>query len=279
MINEIADTSTLPFSDGQRLVSRVIEFTKDQAGKFDKDVSISMRFNVESIRNEEMEVHLCWFNEETGQWVALDNREVDWEKGTVSGTTNHFTKFAVIAMTDEKVESAVHFTDIQGHWAEKSILQMAERGAVHGYTDGSFLPNRQITRAEFTAILVQALDFTDKESKTFNDMVNHWAKQAVSTAYAYGVVHGYNDDTFAPDDLITREQMTMMIVNALQLVSVPSGSTFVDQSKISKWAREAVAAAAESGIITGYPDNTMRPLDHATRAEAVSIIWRSLEKK
>jgi hypothetical protein len=279
MINEIADTITLPFSDGQRLVSRVIEFTKDQVGEFDKDVSISMRFNAESIRNEDTEVRLCWFNEEIGQWVALDNREVDWEKGIVSGTTNHFTKFAVIAMTVEKGESAVHFKDIQGHWAEKSFLKMAERGAVHGYADGSFMPDRQITRAEFAVILVQALDFTDKGSKMFNDTVNHWAKQAVSTAYAYGIVHGYDDNTFAPDDLITREQMTMMIMNALQLESMPSVRTFVDQSKISKWAREAVAIAAESGIITGYPDNTMRPLVHATRAEAVSIIWRSLEKK
>lgn len=277
MINEIANTSTLPLSDGQRLVSRVFEFTKDQPGKFDKDVSISMRFNAESIRNEDTEVRLCWFNEETGQWVALDNSIVDWEKGTVSGTTDHFTNFAVIAMTAEKEESAVHFTDIQGHWAEKSILKMAERGAVNGYTDGRFMPDRQITRAEFAVILIQALDFTDKEGKTFNDTVNHWAKQAVSTAYAYGIVHGYDDNTFAPDDLITREQMTMMIMNAMQLEGIPSVRTFVDQSKISKWAREAVAIAAESGIITGYPDNTMRPLVHATRAEAVSIILRSLD--
>jgi len=279
MINEIFDTMTLPISDGQRLVSRVIEFTKDQSGTFEKDISISIQFNVESIRYEDTEVYLSWFNEATGQWVALDNRKVDWEKGTVSGTTNHFTKFAVIAVTVEKGESAVHFTDIQGHWAEKSILKMAERGAVHGYADASFMPERQITRAEFTVILVQALDFTANDSKTFNDTANHWGRQAISSAYGYGVVHGYNDNTFGPDDLITREQMAMMIVNALQLEKVPSIRTFADQSKISKWAREAVATATENGIMTGYPDNTMRPQLHATRAEAVSIIWKSLEKK
>ncbi|OUS76552.1 hypothetical protein B1748_10640 [Paenibacillus sp. MY03] len=275
-ITEVADPNTLPLSDGQRLVSRVFEVTKDQAGEFDKDVGIHFQFDVGSVRDEGTEVLLCWLNEETGQWMPLDNRKVDWEKGIAGGTTNHFTKFAVIAVTEEKAESGVRFTDIQGHWAEKSIVKLAEKGALHGYTDGSFMPDLEITRAEFAVILVQALDYTDKEGKTFNDMANHWAKQAVSTAHAYGVVHGYNDNTFAPDDPITREQMTMMIMNALQLETIPSVRTFADQNKISKWAREAVAAAAESGLITGYPDNTIRPQAHATRAEAASIIGRLL---
>ncbi|QNK55980.1 S-layer homology domain-containing protein [Paenibacillus sp. PAMC21692] len=275
-ITEVADPNTLPLSDGQRLVSRVFEVTKDQAGEFDKDVSIHLQFDFESVRDEGTEVLLCWLNEETGQWMPLDNRKVDWEKGVAGGTTNHFTKFAVIAVTEEKAETDVRFTDIQGHWAEKSIVELAEKGALHGYTDGSFMPDLEITRAEFAVILVQALDYTDKEGKTFNDMANHWARHAVSTAHAYGVVHGYNDNTFAPDDPITREQMTKMIMNALQLETKPFVRTFADQNKISKWAREAVAAAAESGLIIGYPDNTIRPQAHATRAEAASLIGRLL---
>ena len=279
-IDEITDKSVLPFSSGQQLVSRVIEFTKDQAGKFDKEVTISLSLNAESMRREDVEVNLYWLNEEDGQWVVLDNRQVDGEKGIVSGTTNHFTKFAIIAtpVKEEEPEPAAHFTDIRGHWAEASILKMAEKGTVSGYVDGSFMPNSPITRAEFTAILVHALGLTEQEGKTFTDMTTHWARQDVSTAYAYGIIHGYDADTFVPDALITREQMAVMLMNALQWESSPVGRTFTDQSEISIWAQSAFAAVVENGIMTGYADNSIKPQAYATRAEAVATISRSLEK-
>lgn|GEM_PF-1384954 len=276
-INEIRDTSPLPLDGGQRLASKVIEFTKDQAGKFDRDVTVSLRFNAESIRREDMEVSLCWLDEELGRWVPLDSRKVDWEKGEISGTMNHFTKFAVLAIPVEKEEPAARFTDIQGHWAETFITKMAEANAVGGYADDTFRPDRPITRAEFAAIWVRVLGLSDKKGKTFADTVNHWSEQAVSTAYAHGIVSGYDDRTFAPDEFITREQMAVMIVNALRSESVPARTNFADQSEISPWAKDAVITATESGILNGYPDNTMRPRLHATRAEAVSTIWRSLQ--
>jgi len=276
-INEIRDTSPLPLAGGQRLASKVIEFTKDQVGKFDRDVTVSLRFNAGSIRREDVEVSLCWLDEELGEWVPLDNRKVDWEKGEISGTMNHFTKFAVLAIPVEKEEPVVRFTDIQGHWAETFIMKMAEANAVGGYADDTFRPDRPITRAEFAAIWVRVLGLSDKKGKTFADTVDHWSEQAVSTAYAHGIVSGYDDRTFAPDEFITREQMAVMIVNALRSESVPARTNFADQSEISPWAKDAVITATESGILNGYPDNTMRPLFHATRAEAVSTIWRSLQ--
>lgn len=276
-INEIRDTSSLPLAGGQRLASKVIEFTKDQAGKFDRDVTVSLRFNAGSIRREDVEVSLCWLDEELGGWVPLDNRKVDWEKGEISGTMNHFTKFAVLAIPVEKEEPVIRFTDIQGHWAETFIMKMAEANAVGGYADDTFRPDRPITRAEFAAIWVRVLGLSDKKGKTFADTVNHWSEQAVSTAYAHGIVSGYDDRTFAPDEFITREQMAVMIVNALRSESVPARTNFADQSEISPWAKDAVITATESGILNGYPDNTMRPRLHATRAEAVSTIWRSLQ--
>ncbi|QTH40615.1 S-layer homology domain-containing protein [Cohnella sp. LGH] len=276
-INEIRDTSRLPFADGQRLASKVIEFTKDQAGKFDRDVTVSLRFNAESIRREDAEVSLCWLDEELGRWLPLDNRKADWEKGEISGTINHFAKFAVLAIPVGKEEPAVRFTDIQGHWAETFIMKLVETDAVGGYADGSFRPDRPITRAEFAAIWVRVLGLSDKKGKTFADTVNHWSEQAVSTAYAHGIITGYDDRTFAPDEFITREQMAVMIVNALQSESVPARKKFADQSEISPWAKDAVLSATESGFLTGYPDNTMRPRLHSTRAEAVSTIWRSVQ--
>lgn len=275
---QINNTDALPFSNKGSLVSKVIDLTKDQAGKFDKDVTLTLQFSTGTLEKKEVEVSLYWLNEETDEWVELENIVVDWEKGTVSGTTDHFTKFAVIATPIEKVESEVHFTDINGHWAEENIRQLTGKGAANGYPDGTFKPDNPVTRAEFVAMMVHALGLTQKHGKVFADTADHWARQAISTASAYGIIHGYDHHIFAPDERITREQMAMMIVNALQLENVQKNHTFADQGNISSWAQKAVVAAVEHGIIAGYTDNTVKPQAHATRAEAVTVLLRAMEK-
>ncbi|WP_221469082.1 GLUG motif-containing protein [Cohnella nanjingensis] len=278
-VQPIAHPEDLTPSGGERLVSRAFRFTKDAAGTFDKAVIVSLKFSTDTIRKDEAEVLLCWFNEATKEWVALDHLAVDWEKGIVSGTTDRFTDFAVIARPMKKEEPGVRFTDLQGHWAEAAIEKFAAIGAVNGYADGTFKPDRSIARAEFAAMLVRALGLADQGDKVFADTAGHWARQAVSTAYANGIVQGLGEDTFEPDKRITREQMAVMTMNALNAAHAQTDPAFADQDRISAWARQAVADAIENGMIEGYPDNTMRPQAHATRAEAVTVIWRALEKQ
>ena len=279
-INEVVNTKVLPLSiSKEQLISKVIELTKDQAGKFNQEVIISLQFTADLLQQQDVKVSLYWLNEETNEWVELENTVVDWDKGIVSGTTDHFTKFAVLAtpveseeQPQEKDETDVHFTDIHGHWAEVTIQLLAGKGVVVGYPDGTFKPDHAITRAEFAAILVRAMGLPLVEGNVFTDTADHWASNAISSAYAYGYIHGYNQNTYAPDELITREQMAMMIVNALQLEDVQVGQTFADQGMISTWAQQSVAAAVEHSMIAGYPDNTMKPKAHATRAEALTVI-------
>jgi len=283
-VNEVINTKDLPLSNEEQLVSKVIELKKDQSGKFNQEVIISLQFTFNSLQKQEVKVSLYWLNEETGEWVELNNTVVDWEKGIVSGATDHFTKFAVLAtsiqvqeLPPEKDETTAHFTDIRGHWAEVNIQQLAEKNVVNGYPDGSFKPDRTITRAEFVAILVSAFELPSEEDKVFTDTTDHWASQAISTAYANGFIHGYDQHTFAPDELITREQMVTMVANALQIKNVQEKHIFADQGMISLWAQQAVSAAVEHGMIAGYPDNTMKPKAYATRAEAVTVIWQAIE--
>jgi hypothetical protein len=286
-INEVINTNGLPLSDKEQLLSKVIELTKNQAGKFNKEVILSLQFSNNRIQKQDFKVSLYWLNEETNEWVELNNTVVDWEKGSVSGTTDHFTKYAVIAtqlqaekqQPHEQDETDVYFTDIHGHWAEMNILQLAGKGTVNGYPDGTFKPDHAITRAEFAVILVRALGVPLKEGNIFADTVDHWANQAISSAYANGFIHGYDEHTFAPDELITREQMAMMIANALKLENAQASQTFADQGTISTWAQKALAAAVEHGMIKGYPDNTMKPKAHATRAEAATVVLHAIEKK
>jgi hypothetical protein len=149
-------------------------------------------------------------------------------------------------------------------------------GAIGGYPDGTFKPDNNITRAEFVTILVKAFALEAKTGHVFADTSQHWAKDSISTAASYGIVNGYNENTFGPDDTITREQMAVMIMKAAQLTPATAELTFVDSQSISSWAQQAMATVVQNGIISGYPDNSVRPQGKATRAEAVTVIVRAL---
>jgi len=273
-VAKVSDVSGLTLPGGGELISDVLEITKDVKGDFTKPVTITMKFDKSKV-DSEAEVALYYYDTATKTWIKLDNIKVDWEKGTVSGEINHFTKFAVIAVTPEKALPVL--TDIAGHWAEAEIKILVEKGAIAGYPDGTFRPNNNITRAEFATVLVKAFELEAKEGKVFTDTATHWAKDAIATANAYDIIKGYSNEKFGPNDQITREQAAVMIAKAADLTASEQAPVFSDSAKISDWARAAVAAAAEAEIIKGYPDGSFRPQGQATRAEAVTIIVRAMK--
>lgn len=277
-IDEIKDSSTLPLSEQERLVSRVFEFKKNVPGKYLLPVTVQLRLNADVTQEDGKQILLVWLNEETGQWVALEDLLVDYENGTVSGTTDHFTKFAAISRTVEIQEPAVVLTDIQGHYAEEQIRHLTEKGIVSGYPDGTFRPNRPITRAEFVSILSSIMPWQAAADKTFADTEKHWARSAISIAYANGIIQGVDGNRFAPDQPITREQMAVMAANALHLEKPKAGLSFADEERITSWAKDALEAVTEQGIFSGYPDRTVRPQAQATRAEAVMVIGRIMKE-
>jgi len=179
---------------------------------------------------------------------------------------------------EQKQEEPVTLNDITGHWALDSINTLVRQGCISGYPDGSFKPENTITRAEFAAVLVKAFQLENNNGKTFSDTAAHWAKDYIAAAAAKGLVSGYAGGNFGPDDLITREQMAVMIVKAAGLAPAAEAPGFADSPAISGWAVEAVAAATENGIMKGYSDNTIRPGGSATRAEAVTVIMNALNK-
>ncbi len=166
--------------------------------------------------------------------------------------------------------------DIKGHWAEASIKNLVAAGAITGYPDGSFKADNTITRAEFATVLVKAYKLTATDGKIFADTGSHWAREAIATAAANGIITGYSDTAFGPDDPITREQMALMIVRAEKIAAQSGELHFTDTSSIATWARDAAASAVAAKLMSGYPDQTFRPQANATRAEAVSVIARAL---
>jgi len=169
--------------------------------------------------------------------------------------------------------------DVAGHWAEDAIRRFAANGWMTGYPDGTFQPDRPMTRAEFVALVVKVLGLDAVDGEPFADTIGHWAQDAIAAAHRQGIVEGYDGDTFGPDDPLFREQMVAIVVKAFGLREAEEGRMvpFTDEEAISVWAREAVRIAASHGIVMGYEDGAFRPQRPVTRAEAVTILARALQ--
>lgn len=173
----------------------------------------------------------------------------------------------------------LQFSDTINHWAQDNIKKLVTLGAINGYPDNSFKPDNDITRAEFTTVLIRMLELPLRNGKTFTDTVDHWACDMISTAAHHGIVNGYDDNTFGPDEPITREQMAVMIIRVSEPAPEEGELNFIDSDRISDWARSFMITAVKNEIINGYPDNTIRPQGLATRAEAVTIIVREMDRR
>jgi len=281
-INKLNASSVPAIASGFKLLGEAYEISSDRNTTFAKPVTITLPFDWNQADKDKYGIGLYTWN--NSQWVILEQVKVDSTAGKISGEVKHFSKFAVLAREREKekepakdVIAPVKATlkDITGHWAEKSIYELVALGAVSGYPDGSFKPDSSIMRAEFATILVQAFKLEARSGQTFADTTQHWAKDSISTAAAHGIVSGYSADIFGPDDLITREQMAVMISKAANLPAA-QGKSFSDSAQIADWAQAAVAAASSENIISGYPDNSFRPKANAKRAEAVSVIIKAI---
>ncbi|GMK39339.1 hypothetical protein PCCS19_23930 [Paenibacillus sp. CCS19] len=188
------------------------------------------------------------------------------------------------------VSHPVTFSDVANHWSKNAVNDMGSRLIIEGVGNGLFQPNRDITRAEFAAIIVRALGLELKSGKAPFSDVNEsaWYNQVIHTAYQYDLIDGFEDGTFHPSDLITREQAMVIIAKAMKLTGLkaklPSQSTdvtlepFEDASSAAKWALEGIADSVQAGIVTGRNGSELAPKDNITRAEVAAIIQRLLQK-
>ncbi|MDF2667812.1 MAG: NEAr transporter [Paenibacillus sp.] len=172
------------------------------------------------------------------------------------------------------------FRDVRGHWAKESIEQAVKLGIVSGYGNGNFLPNGDVSRAEFAIMIVQALKLNGQSAALpFSDaaLIPDWAKSAIAQASLAGIINGYDDGTFRADDKITRSEMAVIIARAAKLTLDPSAKlSFADSDQIPSWAQSSVAAAVNAKLISGRDGNLFAPSANATRAESVSLILTAI---
>ena len=156
---------------------------------------------------------------------------------------------------------------------------------ITGYEDGTFHPNAQITRAEVAVILYRLLtdasrDVFGTSVNSFTDVpANEWFNTAVSTLAKAQVLTGYPDGTFLPNAPITRAELATVLTRLSVLVNLSREITPVDFSDVADhWAVSFIRTAANNGWINGYDDGTFRPDSSVTRAEAVTMLNRMLDR-
>ena len=173
------------------------------------------------------------------------------------------------------------FQDLDSvEWARTAINGLAMRGMISGRDQYTFDPNANITRAEYCQILMGAINALNaKGESTFADVPSTaWYYNAVSVASQLGIVSGYGDGNFGPNDLITRQDMALMTYKTAKIMNkslepVNAEITFEDSHEISDYAFEAVMTLQKAGIINGMTETTFEPHSNATRAQSAKVIF------
>lgn len=185
--------------------------------------------------------------------------------------------------TTAKVPS---FPDVpQDLWARPYIEALAAQGLISGFLDGSFKPGNAITRAEFAALLQKAFEQKQQKQVTpFTDVKpNFWALPAIQEATKGGFMQGYPGNVFRPDQQIPRVQVIVALANGIGLPPATNPQqvlqTYQDAAQIPNYARGAVAAATQAGLVANYPNSkVLNPNRNANRAEVAAMAYQALVK-
>ncbi len=243
---------------------------------FDYDAGATNNFVtvIETIANEGLNGWMYAVNNETPPVAAIEKELVDgdvvlWYYST--SATSGIPAFPV----------KTSFTDVGANyaWAKEAIEALAAKGIIQGTGDNKFEPARKITRAEFSKVIVEALeeDIVSEGTAMFSDVDStKWYAEYVGKAAAKGLIEG-NEGKFRPDDTITRNEVAQ-ILHRMDNKVAPTNTvlSFEDKATVPAWANDAVAYAVEKALVNGYPGNLFKGQDPMTRAEVAVVLFRYL---
>jgi len=177
-------------------------------------------------------------------------------------------------------ENKFAFIDVSNDfWAAKDIYEMVERGVVS--KDSYFRPDASITREEFVKLIVESFGlYNPSATSSFDDVAKDaWYYTYVSSAVEAGIIQGVSEASFGSSEKITRQDIATIIARILEKQGIKfdaAKSSFADEAEISEYAKAAVSALSEMGIISGMGDNRFEPKSAATRAQAAVMILRAI---
>lgn len=189
----------------------------------------------------------------------------------------------VVAAATGNKEAAAQGTATLGEalpaWAKVQVEELVAAGLIDGYEDGTFKPDRLVTRAELTALSNRAAEVLqlgmDEQSSNvkFQDVRDEWFAKDIYKAANRGWVQGFADSLFRPNAAVTRAEAAVIFNRLLKLE--PQGSLeYKDKADIPAWALPAVTAMSKAGLMGGYPDGTFQGEKPLTRAEIAVLLHR-----
>lgn len=173
-------------------------------------------------------------------------------------------------------------SDISGHWAKEAMQEFIEAGYLKG-SGGKYLPDGQMSRAQFAAIVNRMMGYTAESAdiSKFKDIgAAAWYRADLAKALAAGYMSGTSADTMSPETAVTREQAFVMLARVLKLSATDSEAdqalaAYNDAGSVSSWARSSVAAMVKAGYVSGDNNGNISPRKSITRAEGVTVLSRS----
>ncbi len=189
--------------------------------------------------------------------------------------------FPVLNPIKPPVPSDFVFDDVDGHWAAYEIMSLYDAKVVTGADDKNFDPEGTITRGELAVWLCRAFSATGGNQAYYDVPKDSWYSGAVASVTALDIMGGVSDSYFAPDELVTREQLATVLARTYEAMDLTvkrrSITLFYDYRDISIWARDGVETALGLGILRGTSSSTLIPGESVTRGETCYMIERLLE--
>ena len=220
---------------------------------------------------------VIYYISDSEELVAVPNCVYNPQTGTVTFTTTHFSVYAV-------GYNAVHFADVSGWYAE-NVNFIAARGIMNGVGSDQFDPSGTLTRAMFVTVLYRLSGDTGSYTNGFGDVpAGTYYENAAAWANQTGIVGGVENGLFAPNAVITREQLAVMLYRCAQHmgydVSIGEDTNILsynDALGISEYAYPALQWACGAVIMDGDDTGNLNPQSSATRAAAASMLQRFIE--
>lgn len=225
------------------------------------------------------------YAESIGKWIYIGG-VYDEERGMMSADAIGTGRYAVI---ENPRMSEIQFADTDTSWAELYIRSLAYGGLIDGsFEDGVryYRPTDEITRGEFVKLLASAgnADLSDSDVSMFADAdeIPEWARPYAAAAYKAGWLKGVETERGLEaklSDRITRQDAMVLVYRVFFGGKAASGAlAFADSSKVAEYAAEAVSYLTENGIVSGYDDGTLGPLNCLQRDQIAKILWISILK-
>ncbi len=222
--------------------------------------------------------------DEDGECVPVrENPDGSWSYEQPKSDVTIEVIFGEVA-PEPTVDVSEIFLDVDPDaWYKDAVQFVYDNGLMTGTSATEFAPDVTTTRAMIVSILARLEGVTAADDAGFSDVDDEWFATAVNWAASVGVVNGFEDNTFRPNDAITREQMAAILCNYAawkgEDVSARAElSRYSDAAEISSWATDVMRWAVAENLISGVTNDTLQPQGAATRAQVAAILQRFLSK-